>query len=177
MPRISKKQLYEDERKILLELKNPKVTIAEIASKLHFSKQKIYRVQKKYHMDDGFNPEINNHLEMRRFFILVSRNEKSMPKDMFHSTFEKMIKNNVDTLDVNIHFEYNTNGSSDWLFCISVSSLWSMEQFCMLIQNVFGEYIKKIDHVELISPIEEGLGLSFDPLERLRMHSKDSLLI
>ena len=51
MPRISKKQLYEDERKILCELKNPKITISEIASKLHFSKQKIYRVQKKYHMD------------------------------------------------------------------------------------------------------------------------------
>jgi len=81
MPKSSKKQIDEDEKKVIAELqKNSGDSIENIAKNCGFSRQKIWRIKKRLENNKtiwGYNAVVDNEkLDMKRYMMLVKRSSQ-----------------------------------------------------------------------------------------------------
>ena len=151
--------MIDDEKKVLNELNiSPNINIDEISEKLGFSKQKIYRIKRKFKKDKmelrspGFS---NNNGDYRNFFVLAKRTNIPIPSDKVNNIFVEIFDKEIQSMNIRLNFSYYTHGYSDWLFCITTNNIRQTKMFCKIIENLLREYISNVEIVELLSPIEK----------------------
>ena len=143
--------------------KYSKMSVDEIAIKLGFSKQKVYRIIRKYKNNSIKDTSKRNDFEMKRyFFVLVKKTNKPMAYGLIEKNLiEKFKSNEYSELNIKINCCFSTNGISDLLFFISAKNILQTKEFCNLVSSSFSEYVSGIEVIELLSPIEKKQNFNF----------------
>ena len=158
MAKVSQIQIDHDEKRILnLISSNKNMNVDEISKKLGFSKQKVYRILRKYKKNNIINTSISKNTDIKRyFFVLAKRTNIPMSNSYIEQKLINKLRSNFDNKSgIRVNCCFSTNGFSDLLFFISAKNILQTREFCNIISSSFSEYVSKIDIIELLSPIEK----------------------
>jgi len=160
MPKNSITQIQQDEKKILEELsKNANNSITEIANKLGFSRQKVWKTIKNLEKDKtiwGYTAIIDDtKIGRKRFFILL----KKAPVKVSDEDLDVVI--NRDLLEVasknglNLESTYFFHGLYDGQLCVTAENIIQVKNFIAEMQKKLGEhYFKETNILEVLVPIQ-----------------------
>ena len=154
MPKSSNEQIEKDKNKIILELKkNSRQSPHEIARKLGFSRQKVWKIIKELEKDHiiwGYTAVVDD--MDRSIFFAASKLKKPI-----YQNIEKIIENvQEDTesmLNIGLIGSFYINGIYDWLVVFSAENILDAKKFCTHIQKQHENYIDRIELMETIFPL------------------------
>lgn len=160
MPKRSRAQIDEDEKKVLKELeRNSKERIDNIAKNCRFSRQKIMRIIKKLEKNKsiwGYHVVVDdNKMNRKRFFILLKRSQNPATEEKINIVVNRDLRQMATKLGVKLEESYYINGFYDWLMCITATDIKQVNIFCDSFSKVFeGPNISDICILEVVFPIE-----------------------
>jgi DNA-binding Lrp family transcriptional regulator len=131
MAKTSKKQIDKDEKRIMAELeRNSNESLDELAKKLKFSRQKIWRFVKSLDKSKaiwGYTAVIDNE---RRSLIGYTLMLKRSMKPMDEKTLDSFTSfQPQDTLGVTIESLYFVHGEYDWILSFTASDIKMAKRF------------------------------------------------
>ena len=158
MPKSSKEQIDNDDKKIIAELqKNSKESIDKIAKKCGFSRQKVWRTIKRLETnniiwgycaivdDDSFN--------CNYYIVLFKRTSAPFDNEMKNEISQNKLDFYFPETNVTIRDVYNVNGIYDWVVSFTAPGTREMKMFCEKILRKFGTYISDYKVLEVMTPI------------------------
>ena len=171
MPKSSRKQIDNDEKKILRELqKNSKESIDKISKKCGFSRQKVWRIIKRLEKNKtiwGYHAVVDNEkINMKSYVMLIKRKNEPIGDDI-----DKIIKDSIDEIgkqvDVNVQVNSYLHGIYDWMFCFTTQDIRQAKKFSEVLTREFSKYIGEINILEEIFPLKkcESINPSIDKLK------------
>jgi DNA-binding Lrp family transcriptional regulator len=154
MPKSSNKQIEEDRNKIIKELKsNSRQSPHEIAKKLGFSRQKVWKIIKELEKENiiwGYTAVVDD--TDKSIFFAVSK-----LKAPIYQNIDQILKNlKEDTesmLNVSLVGSFYINGIYDWLVVFTAENILDAKKFCTHIQKLHVDYIDRIELMETIFPL------------------------
>jgi len=172
MPKRSKKQIEDDEIKILQELEqNANKSINEIAKKCGFSRQKVWRIIKRLEKDNtiwGYVTIIDNESQGRNSYImLIKRTSQPITKDVLELITKRKIEITAEPMGINIECSSYVNGVYDWVIHFTAEDIRHAKKFCEAMNTTYEGYIKDLELLEDIFPIKRS-GLTNPEIENLK---------
>ena len=160
MPKSSKKQIDEDERKFLKLLQqNSGNSIENIAKKCGFSRQKVWRIKKrleKNHTIWGYNAVVDDEkLGLKRYLILMKRTNKPISAKHLEIITQRKLKMKTSKMGVNVECSYYLHGSFDWFLYLTAESIRDVKKFIEGFTLMFNEIISEIKIQEVIFTVEK----------------------
>jgi len=153
----SKDQIKIDEERVASELlKNPTQDLAELADKLGFSKQKVWRIVHEMEQNGAIfahaavlNPK---KLGKRSFIILFERSVKGADSNLMeqmtiHPILEEMEREGIHAV---VEESYYLNGVYDWVILITVDEHKDLIRFLGLWRTYYGEYFSRVIQSEVM---------------------------
>ena len=158
MPKSSKKQIDEDEKKIIAELqKNSKESIDKIAKRCSFSRQKIWRIIKRLEKNKtiwGYNAVIDNEkLNQKSYILLIKRSSKPIG-DFTDKLIEDSKEDHTKKLGITLLNSYYLHGHFDWMLCFSTKDIKIAKKFSESINTTYSGYISEMHMMENIFPLK-----------------------
>jgi len=161
MAKNSKKQIEEDEIKVIAELqKNSNENIGTIAKKCGFSRQKAWRIIKRLEEEKtiwGYRAIVNNKkVDMHGYILLVKG--KRLP---INNSFEKdIVERKIDKIGaemgVTVDNSYWLNGSYDGMLSFSAKDLKQAKKFQEMYLKTFNGNIVELNLLEKMVIVKEG---------------------
>jgi DNA-binding Lrp family transcriptional regulator len=151
MPKNHKIAIEADERKIIeLLINDSRQSPNEIAKKLGFSRQKVWRIINRLENKKviwGYTTIINeNSIGYNSYFALCKA------KAPFYELIDKLIKRlkekKAEKLNVRYLGQFYLHGTYDWLCIFSAKNIMDAKKFCGYMQKEYGEYIDRIELLE-----------------------------
>jgi len=149
MAKSSKKQIYEDELKVIAELqKNGKENIESISRKCGFSRQKIWRIIKVLEEDKtiwGYTAIVNDEkINMNRYVMLI---KKSVAK----------IDNAVEGEEIGVNIDYSLylHGEYDWMLIFTAKDIKHAKRFSEIITSQYSDVIKDVKLMETLFSVQK----------------------
>lgn len=160
MPKSSKKQIDEDERKFLKELqRNSGDSIEKIAKKCGFSRQKVWRIKKRLENNNtiwGYNAVVDDDkLGLKRYLILLKRTNKPVSGKQLEIITTRKLKSDLMKLGVNVECSFYLHGSFDWFLCVTADSIRDVKRFIEGFTRMFNDVISDIKIQEVIFQVEK----------------------
>jgi len=161
MAKNSKKQIEEDEIKVIAELqKNSNENIGTIAKKCGFSRQKAWRIIKRLEEEKtiwGYHAIVNNEKISTHNYILLIKS-KCLP---INNSFEKdIVERKIDKLaaemGVTVDCSYWLNGNYDGMISFSAKDLREAKKFQELYLSTFNGNISQLNLLEKMVIVKEG---------------------
>jgi len=151
MPKSSKTIIEADEKKIIEQLINDsRQSPYEIAKKLGFSRQKVWRTIKKLEKDKviwGYTTVIDeNSIGYNSYYALARA--KAPFSDVIDSCIKKLKQRNVEKININLLGCFYLNGTYDWLVIFSAENIMDAKKFCGYMQNEYGNQLDRIELLE-----------------------------
>lgn len=158
MPKSSKEQIVEDEKKIINELqKNSKSSIDNIAKNCGCSRQKVWRIIKRLEDNNtiwGYRAVIDDELMgVKRYQILIKKKPAPMPKKIMDLFIDKKINEQLEKFNVKFENSYYTQGYFDWSLCITAPNIMVLKKFIEILNSEFGDFISDIQVLEVVFPL------------------------
>lgn len=160
MAKNSKENIENDTKIILSELeKNSNRSVNEIADKLGFSRQKVWRIIKNLEEDRtiwGYTAIIDdNKIGRKRFCILL----KKAPIKASDAALDKVINRDIRQLAnknmVYLESTYFFHGLYDGQICVTAENIIQVKKFIDDMQKKIGtEYFKETNILEVLVPIQ-----------------------
>jgi len=159
MPKSSKKQIDEDEKRVLRELqRNSKESIDKIAKKCSFSRQKVWRIIKRLENNEtiwGYHAIVDNEkIHMKSYVMLIKRTNEPLG-----ASVDKIIKESLAEIgkQVNVTVQVNSylHGIYDWMFCFTAKDIRQAKKFGEVLTREFSKYIGEIHILEEIFPLKK----------------------
>jgi DNA-binding Lrp family transcriptional regulator len=156
MPKSSRKQIDEDEKKVIRELqKNSKESIDTIAKKCGFSRQKVWRIIKRLEKNKtiwGYHAVIDDEkIDMKSYIMLIKRS--NMPMDDF---IDKVIKESkedvVSKTGVEVNCYYYLHGCYDWIIHFTAKDIRDAKKFAESVNIDYAGAVSEIHILENIFP-------------------------
>jgi DNA-binding Lrp family transcriptional regulator len=160
MPKNSKEQISDDEKKIIRELqKNSKENIDNIAKKCGFSRQKVWRIIRRLEKNKtiwGYHAVVDdNKLGQKKYFIMIKRTSKAASQDKMNLVLKRELKQEAEKVGVTVESSYFIHGVYDWLLCITTESIAQVKKFCEVLNFLYKEgFVSDIQIFEVIFPVE-----------------------
>jgi DNA-binding Lrp family transcriptional regulator len=160
MPKNSVKQIEKDEKKILDELtKNCNMSVNEIANKLGFSRQKVWRIIKNFEKDKtiwGYTAIIDdNKMGRKRFYILLKKAPIKVTDEKLNVVINRELRKIATKNGVNLESTYFFNGSYDGQICVTAEDIIHVKNFIAEMEKKIGTaYFKEADILEVLVPIQ-----------------------
>ena len=172
MPKSSKKQIDEDEKRVIRELqRNSKESIDKIAKKCGFSRQKVWRIIKRLEKNKtiwGYHAVVdNNKVGLQRYFILVKRTNKPFSKEHIDSIIKRKIKPEIAEKGIIVDGTSYVHGDFDGVYEIRASNIRQVKKFCETLNNLSRDYISEMRILEELFPIEKN-GIVNPNIEELK---------
>jgi len=172
MPKRSKKQIEDDETKILQELeKKANKSINEIAKKCGFSRQKVWRIIKRLERDNtiwGYVTIIDNESQGKNSYImLIKRTTQPITKDLVDLITKRKLEKTAETMGIKIECSSYVNGAYDWVIHFTAEDIKHAKKFCEAINATYKGFIKEVELLEDIFPITK-CGLLNPEIENLK---------
>jgi DNA-binding Lrp family transcriptional regulator len=160
MPKSSLKQIEQDEKKILDELvKNAHNSINEIANKLGFSRQKVWKVVKNLEENKtiwGYTAIIDNEkIGQKRFCILLKKAHVKATDEKLNIVINREMRNVAMKNGVNLESTYFFNGVYDGQICVTAENILQVKNFVSdLYEKIGASFIKEAEILEVLFPIQ-----------------------
>lgn len=161
MPKSSKKQIDEDDKKFLKILqKNSGDSIENIAKKCGFSRQKVWRIKKRLEKNKtiwGYNAIVDvEKLGLKRYQILLKKSPMPISDAMMDIMFEKDMRKKLEKYNVTLDYSSYTHGFFDWTLFISAPNIIVVKKFIEILKVKFENYISEIQVLEVVFPLLKG---------------------
>ena len=123
MAKSSKKQIYEDELKVIAELqKNAKENIDVISKNCGFSRQKVWRIIKGLEEDKtiwGYTAIVNEKKQgLKSYMILIKRTTLPLDEKLADKIITRQLENSASELDSDILTAMNGGASYEARFAV-----------------------------------------------------------
>ena len=171
MPKSSKKQINEDDKKFLrVYRKNSGENIENIAKNCGFSRQKISRIKKRLENNKtiwGYNAVVDNEkLDRKRYLMLVKRSSQpigdAINKITKLTAGKKGEKIGIDVLSVGyMHGEY------DVAIVFMADGIKNAKKFKEILISEVPNLIRKLDLMEYVFLLRDG-GITNPEIEKMR---------
>jgi DNA-binding Lrp family transcriptional regulator len=160
MPKNSRNQITDDEKKIIHELnKNSKENIDKIAKKCSFSKQKVWRIIKKLENNKtiwGYNAILDNEkVDLTHYTVLFKRSIGTFDEKVRNEVSEDQLDTYFPELNVTIEDCLYVNGNYDWIITFTAPGIREMKKFCEKLTHKFSEYILGYEVLETVMTIKK----------------------
>jgi DNA-binding Lrp family transcriptional regulator len=161
MAKNSKKQIEEDEFKVIAELqKNSNENIGTIAKKCGFSRQKAWRIIKKLKEEKtiwGYHAIINNKKINTHGYVLLVKG-KHLP---INNSFEKdIVERKIDKIaaemGISVENSYWLHGNYDGMISFSAKDLIQAKKFQEAYLKTFNGNIAELNLLEKMVIVKEG---------------------
>ncbi len=161
MPKSSKEQIIEDEKKIITELqKNSKSSIDNIAKNCGCSRQKVWRIIKRLEENKtiwGYRAVIDDEMTgVKRYQILIKKKPAPMSKKIIEMFIDKKINERLEKFDVRFECSFYTQGYYDWSICLTAPSIVVLKKFIEILNSEFGDFISDIQVLEVVFTLLKG---------------------
>jgi len=169
MVKINHIQYLDDKKKIVDALKrNPLIKVDDLAKQLNFSTSKIYKIKKELNEKKKHNASIQfTDKSLRNFIILLVANDDNILVNELEFKNNFKIEKFLKEFNINLKFSYLSNGNSDIIIAVSSEDITDTKMFCNILKEEFYQYIKRIEIIELLKPINlrnNSSSLSHDPI-------------
>jgi DNA-binding Lrp family transcriptional regulator len=159
MPKSSKEQIEDDEKKIIYQLKkDPKRSINEIAESCGFSRQKVWRVIKKLEEEKtiwGYNVVIDDEkMNMNQYILLIKSSPKPIKKIVEDIT-NLSLDDSAKDMGIEIQSGGMVNGKYDWILIFSAKDVKQAKKFKEVFLNKYSSIVSEVDFLEYIFPIKK----------------------
>ena len=160
MPKTSREQITNDEKKIIRELqKNSKENIEKIAKKCGFSRQKIWRVIKRLEKNKtiwGYSTIADNEkIDLTHYTILFKRSIVPLDEKTRNEISEEHLDNYFPELNITIEDCLYVNGKYDWIVTFTAPGIKEMKKFCEKLTRKFSEHIMGYEVLETIITVRK----------------------
>jgi DNA-binding Lrp family transcriptional regulator len=160
MPKTSREQITNDEKKIICELqKNSKENIDKIAKRCGFSRQKVWRVIKRLEKNKtiwGYSTIADNKkIDLTHYTILFKRSIAPIGREVQNQISEEKIDNYFPELNVTVEDCLYVNGKYDWIISFTAPGIKEMKKFCEKLLRKFSEHMGAYEVLETIGTIEK----------------------
>ncbi|MCK4348508.1 MAG: Lrp/AsnC family transcriptional regulator [Thermoplasmatales archaeon] len=160
MPKTSREQITDDEKKILHELqKNSKEKTDTIAKKCGFSRQKVWRAIKRLEKDKtiwGYHAVVDyNKIGLQQYFVLVKRTNKPFSKEHIDSIIKRVIKPEIAKMGIIVDNVSYVHGAFDGIHIIRASNVVQVKKYCEILNKLSKGYISDMKILEELFPIEK----------------------
>jgi DNA-binding Lrp family transcriptional regulator len=157
MSKSSKDKIDKDKELILEELqKNANKSVNEIANKIGFSRQKVWRIIKDLENNNiiwGYTAVTNfNKLDLKYFIILAKRSHKPMDKQMLEKVTSRTLEEQLEQLGGKLISSMYVNGVYDWIISFTCKDLIEAKKVTELLHRLYSDYLKKIDLLQGLFP-------------------------
>jgi len=158
MAKSSKKQIYEDELKVIDELqKNAKENIDVISKNSGFSRQKTWRIIKKLEEDKtiwGYTAVVNEEKqELKRYMILIKRTTLPIDEKLVDKITTRQLEKSASEIDIKIESSMFTHGTFDWIICFKAKDMMHAKKFSEIVNKTYWGYIRELHIMETLFPI------------------------
>ena len=152
MAKNSVKQIEQDEKRILEELKkNANKSINDIAETCHFSRQKVWRVIKnleKNHTIWGYAAVVDEEKENKKSYImLMKRTNKPVSQELLEHIITRERANEVRKMGIEITNSIFLHGTFDWILCFNAPDLKTAKGYIEMFNKFFEGYVSEV-HLE-----------------------------
>ncbi len=160
MAKSSREQIEQDVNKILIELqKNSNYSINEIAKKLGFSRQKVWRIIKDLEEDKtvwGYTAIVDdNKIGRKRYFILLNRANIPFSEEKMNIIINREFRPLLEENDVRLDCSFFVNGIYDGILCVTAKNITQVKMFIEKMNNTLGGmYMSDINILEVLFTIE-----------------------
>jgi DNA-binding Lrp family transcriptional regulator len=156
MSKSSSKQLEEDQRKVIQQLlENGRQSALEIANKVGFSRQKVWKIIKNLEKEKiiwGYTSVIDeNHYNESTYFGLIKA--KGDFSDKIDQILESIKLNTPSKFNANLYGSYYLNGPYDWIIIFSAKDIRDAMRYSAYIKKNYGDYIERIEIMECVFPL------------------------
>jgi len=160
MAKSSKKQIYEDELKVITELqKNAKESIDIIATNCGFSRQKVWRIIKTLEEDKtiwGYAAIVNEEKQgLKSYMILIKRTTLPIDEKLADKIITRQLENSASEIDIKIEHSMLTHGTFDWVICFKAKDMMHAKKFNEIVNSTYWGYIGEVHMMEALFPIRK----------------------
>jgi len=161
MAKNSKKQIEEDEIKVIAELqKNSNENIGTIAKKCGFSRQKAWRIIKRLEEEKtiwGYHAIVNNEkVNMHGYVLLVKGKRLPINNSFEKDIAERKIDKIAAEMGVSVENSYWLHGNYDGMISFSAKDLRQAKKFQEVYLNTFNGNIAELNLLEKMVIVKEG---------------------
>ncbi len=171
MPKSSKKQIDEDDKKLLKILQtNSGDNIDKIAKKCGFSRQKLWRIKKRMEKDKtiwGYHAVADDEkLGLRRYIMLLKRSAQPLG-DAANNMSDLTMHKKGEEIGVNIICSRYLHGKYDWMFVFTAEDIKHAKKFSEILTRGYQHVIREIVIMEDIFSVKE-CGMVNPEIKKLR---------
>ena len=171
MARSSRKQIEEDERKVIAELqKNARESVDQMSKKFDFSRQKVWRIINRLEKDHtiwGYPTLVDNEkLGLRSYLVLIKKTIKSV-EELADIIISRDLEKRAEELNVRIESSHYLHGQYDWAICFTAEDIEQAKKFTEALITTYQTYIGDLILMEKIFPVKR-CGLQNPHLEKLK---------
>ncbi len=171
MPKSSKKQIDEDDKKLLKVLqKNSGDNIDKIAKKCGFSRQKLWRIKKRLEKDKtiwGYNAVVDdNKLDVTRYIMLVKRSSKPIG-DAINKITKLTAGKKGEEIGIDVLSVGYLHGRYDVAIVFTAENIIHAKRFKEILTNEVPNLIKEIELMEYVFLLRYG-GITNPEIEKMR---------
>jgi DNA-binding Lrp family transcriptional regulator len=171
MVKRSKKQIDQDEKKVIMELqKNAKESIDRIAKKCGFSRQKVWRIIKRLEKNKTiwgyYAVADDDKLNVNSYLVLLKKTTQPVEK-LADIIISRDIETKAKSIGVSIDSSNYLHGSFDWEICFSAKDIKQAKKFCELLNRTYKNYIQELHLLERIFTVKR-CGLHNPNLTKLK---------
>ena len=159
MSKKTKTDLKNDEQKVLEELKiNSNKSINKIAQNCGFSRQKVWRIIKKFEKENtvwGYPPIIDGETEdLNYYIILLKRATVPIPSTAIKHIVSREIDEKINQIGCNMITSLYTNGEYDWIIIFTAPDILNAKRVSELFRQRYKDIITDVNLLETIFPVK-----------------------
>jgi len=158
MAKSSKKQIYEDELKVIAELqKNAKENIDTISKNCGYSRQKVWRIINRLEENKsiwGYAAVVNEEKQgLKSYIILIKRTTLPIDEKLADKIIKRQLENSASKIDIKIENSMLTHGTFDWVICFRAKNMIHAKKFNEIVNETYWGYIGEVHMMEILFPI------------------------
>jgi DNA-binding Lrp family transcriptional regulator len=158
MPKRSKKQIVEDEKKVIKELqKNSKESVVAIAKRCGCTQQKVRRIIKRLEKNKtiwGYPAIVDDEkLGLKRYQILLKKSSKPVSDKMSNVIPKEDMRTKLEKFEVKFECSFYVHGYFDWSLCITAPNIIAVKKFVELLNKEFEGNISDTQILEVVFPL------------------------
>ncbi len=160
MPKSSKKQINEDDKKLLKVLQaNSGDNIENIAKKCGFSRQKVWRIKKRLEKNKtiwGYPVVVDDEkFDVTRYIMLIKRSTQPIGdgiNKMINPTFQKK----AEEIGVDILSGGYLHGRYDWVIIFTAKDIKNAKKLGESLAREYPQMISEVEIMEYVFTFKEG---------------------
>jgi Lrp/AsnC family transcriptional regulator len=171
MARSSRKQIFEDEKKIIQELKrNARESIDEIAKRCGFSRQKVWRIINRIEEDNtiwGYGAVTDDEKLNKKNYLMLIKKTNEPISELADRIISREIENETHDLGIELQASHYLNGQYDWMICFTASDIIHAKKFSEIFNKTFMKHIAEVILIEKIFSVKK-CGIQNPNVEKIR---------